>query len=261
MASTVEVDGAELWYEVRGSGPLLLMIPGGNADSELFGGVAPLLAEDYRVLTYDPRGLSRSTVEDRTADITVETQAEDVHRLLAAVTSEPAYIFGTSGGAHTGLALAARHPEQIRTLVAHEPPLTYLLLDEAAQQEFITIIHDAYSAGGPLAAMGAFADYAFKDAAGEFPEPTDQMVENMDLFFGRMFREILDFRPDLEALRAVDIVTAGGVASASQLAHQAARILADLLDRPFVEFPGGHVDFAEPPLHFVEALHKVLPPV
>jgi len=114
---------------VRGSGPLLLLIPGGPAGTSLFDDVAPLLAEHYTVLTYDPRGLSASTVDDPSQDITVETQADDAHRLLRAVTVEPAYVFASSGGSNTGLVLAATHPEQVRTLIVHEPPITELLPD------------------------------------------------------------------------------------------------------------------------------------
>lgn len=96
---TLDVPGACLHYEVRGSGPVLLLIPGGAAESGMFAGMAPLLADDHTVVTYDPRGLSRSTLDGPARDIHVETQADDAHRLLATIATEPAYVFGNSGRA------------------------------------------------------------------------------------------------------------------------------------------------------------------
>ncbi len=85
-------------------------------------------------MTYDPRGIGHSSREDTTGDVTPEQQAGDVHRLLAALGGEPAYVFGSSGGAVAGLALVTTQPAQVRTLVAHEPPLIELLPDRGQLQ-------------------------------------------------------------------------------------------------------------------------------
>jgi clorobiocin/coumermycin A biosynthesis protein CloN7/CouN7 len=127
---TLDVPGARLYYEIRGSGPLLLLL-GSPMDSTGFAGMEAELADSYTVVTYDPRGISNSTREDATQDVTPELQADDVHRLLSALGGEPAYVFGSSGGAVVGLALAAAHPNQVRMLVAHEPPVIELLADSA----------------------------------------------------------------------------------------------------------------------------------
>src|SRR5947207_6598259 len=128
----LDVSGATLYYELRGSGPVLLMMPGGPADAGAFRRIAENLASDYTVVTYDPRGLSHSTLQGPVQDERiVEIFADDVHRLLSATATEPAFIFASSGGAVIGLELAARHPEQVRTLVSHEPPAPALLADPA----------------------------------------------------------------------------------------------------------------------------------
>src|SRR5439155_18087377 len=95
---TLDVPGARLYYERRGTGPLLLMI-GSPMDSTGFAGLADALAGGYTVVTYDPRGIGNSSREDATGDVTPEQQADDVHRLLWVFDGEPAPIFGHRGGA------------------------------------------------------------------------------------------------------------------------------------------------------------------
>src|SRR5687767_7046562 len=123
---TVDVPGARLHYEVRGSGPLVLVI-GSPMTSSDFAPLADALAGDHTVVTYDPRGLGGSTIDDPAQDATPDLRADDVAALLDAVGAESADVFGSSGGAVTGLALVSRHPQRVRTLVAHEPPLLELL--------------------------------------------------------------------------------------------------------------------------------------
>src|SRR2546428_12751403 len=121
-AETLKVPGANIYYEVRGSGPVLLMIPGGPADAGAFRRIAGYLESDYTVVTYDPRGLSHSTLDAPVNDERiVQIFADDAHRLLTATAKEPAFVFGSSGGAGIAFDLTAQHPEPVRTLVAHEP--------------------------------------------------------------------------------------------------------------------------------------------
>ncbi len=118
---TLRVPGAHLAYEVRGEGPLLLMIAGGGGEGGGFTGIADHLAEQYTVVTYDRRGAGRSTLDDPQADMSVQMHSNDAHTLLAALTTEPALVFGSSAGALIGLDLVVRYPQQVRLLVAHEP--------------------------------------------------------------------------------------------------------------------------------------------
>ena len=97
-AHTLSVPGARLYYERRGTGPLLLLI-GSPMDSTGFAGLATALAHRYTIVTYDPRGIGNSSREDATHDVTPGQQADDVQRLLAAHGDAPADVFGSSGGA------------------------------------------------------------------------------------------------------------------------------------------------------------------
>ena len=261
--STLDVPGAQLYYEVRGSGPVIMMV-GAPMDSSGFAALAPLLATDHTVVTYDPRGIARSTRDDPDEDLTAEIFADDVHRVLAAVTDEPAAMLGSSGGAITGLSLVERHPGQVHTLVAHEPPVAELLSDAEQVRAGFADIYATYRAEGPFAAMAKFfvltgIEAPTPEDTGEQPDPAE-MAATLDVFLGHMVRTIGAYRPDVDVLRAspTRIVVAGGATSKGQLAHRTAEALADRLGTPLVEFPGDHGGFAGEPEAFARRLREVL---
>ncbi len=269
----LDVPGASLCYEVQGSGPALLLIPGGPADAAGFRHLAGLLSDEFSVVTYDPRGLSRSSVEDPSQEITVETQAEDAYRLLSAVTSEPAYVFGSSGGAVTGLELVANHPNTVRVLIAHEPPVMSLLPERDAVATQNEEVYQTYLQQGVGPAMMKFMAMAGFQAgpppseasAAEEPNPEmreamERMTANLDLFLGQMLREIVAYKPDAERLSAgpASVVVARGTTSEGQLAYRTATALADLLGVTSVQFPGDHGGYAANPEEFAQTLCQVL---
>src|SRR5918998_909925 len=178
---TLEVPGATLQYEVGGSGPVLLLIPGGPADAGAFAPIRGGLSDRYTVVTYDPRGLSRSPFDGEPQDTSVGTFADDARRLLEAVGTGPAYVLGSSGGALVGLELVSRHPERVRELVAHEPPLTRLLDDADEHARFAREVYDTYRSEGVGPAMGKFAAGAGLDQDPPQPpvDPTPEMAEAM----------------------------------------------------------------------------------
>jgi pimeloyl-ACP methyl ester carboxylesterase len=158
----LDVPGGRLYYEVRGSGPLLLVI-GQPMTSAPFRPLADLLAEDHTVVTYDPHGLGASTIEDPSLDVTPEIEADDLAYLIDAVGGERADVFGSSGGAIAALAFAARHPDKAGTVIAHEPPVAELLPDAAHVRAAVDDIEDAYRAYGSGAAWGKFVSLVMHD--------------------------------------------------------------------------------------------------
>jgi clorobiocin biosynthesis protein CloN7 len=269
VAHTLDVPGARLYYERRGTGSLLLLI-GSPMDSAGFSGLAGALAGHYMVVTYDPRGIGNSSREDATADVTPGQQADDVHRLLSALGGEPAHVFGSSGGAVVGLALVTAHPDQVRTLVAHEPPVVELLPDAAQLRAQIQDIYDTYRADGADAAMVKFMAHA--GLGGEpgqqadaprwqpSPEQMARMRAATDVFLAHLIRPTTRYRPDIEALQAAStrIVLAAGATSKGQLANRSAMALADRLGTPVIEFPGDHGGFMALPEQFGRVLDRVL---
>jgi pimeloyl-ACP methyl ester carboxylesterase len=270
-AHTLDVPGARLYYEQRGTGPLLLLI-GSPMDSTGFAGFAAALADRYTVVTYDPRGIGHSSREDTAEDVTPEQQADDVHRLLSALGGEPADVFGSSGGAVVGLALVTAHPDQVRTLVAHEPPVVELLPDAAQVRAQIQDIYDTYRAEGSDQAMVKFMAHAglFGDPSEQADaprwEPSPEQMARMraanDVFLAHLIRPTTRYRPDIEALRAAStrIVVAAGATSTGQLANRTAMALADRLGTPVTEFPGDHGGFLFLPEQSGRVLDQVLTP-
>ena len=265
----LDVPGARLYYERRGNGPLLLMI-GSPMDSSGFTPLASALADHYTVVTYDPRGIGNSSREDTSEDVTPAQQADDVHRLLAALGGEPADLFGSSGGAVVGLALVTAHPDQVRTLVAHEPPVIELLPDAAQLRAQIEDIYDTHRVEGADKAMQKFMAHAglgagpAREADAPRWEPSPEQLARMrattEHFLAHLLRPTTRYRPDIQALRAAStrIVVAGGATSKGQLANRTAVALADQLGTRVVDFPGDHGGFLALAEQFGRLLDRVL---
>ena len=272
QTGTVEVPGASLYHEVRGSGPVLLCITGGPTDAGMFTDLAGRLSDRYTVVTYDQRGHSRSALDGAPEDIPVALHADDAAALLEAVGDEPAHVYGNSGGATIGLDLAARRPELVRTLVAHEPPVMELLPDAAQWRTNFRDISDAYLAHGVFAAMETFGRLVeeggplySKDVQEQEPTPEAQemfarMAGNFDLFIAHEIRQIGAYGPDLDTLRAAQtrIVSAAGETSDLQAARRAAFALADGLGIPVAYLPGGHGGWGSDPQEFADRLDGLL---
>lgn len=280
----LETNGGRLYYEVRGSGPLLLVV-GQPMTSGPFGPVADDLAADHTVVTYDPHGVGQSTVDDPSAAITPEVEADDLAALIDELDRGPAVLLGSSGGAVAGLALAQRHPDRLTTLIAHEPPVTELLPDATEVQSEIDRIRDAYRDGGSGAAWGAFASLvmhqgpvpadgvpsaswpppgaepdppAAADAASA--EPSAKQQADDELFFLRMLKPFTSWTPDVSALRTGPVVirVAVGADSGRELARRSAETLAERLGSAPVVFPSHHAGFLDDPVGFAAAVREVL---
>jgi pimeloyl-ACP methyl ester carboxylesterase len=132
QSHTLKVPGAQLFYERSGNGPLLILIPGASGTGESFRPLAPHLISQYQVVTYDRRGFSRSSLDEPADDEhRLATDADDVRRLIEQLTDQPALVFGNSSGAIVALEVLNRSPEQVQTVVAHEPPVVSGLSDAA----------------------------------------------------------------------------------------------------------------------------------
>ncbi len=269
--STLEVPGGSIYYEIRGSGPVLLLMPGGPADAANFRKMEGALAERYTVVTYDPRGLSHSSpFPEADDDRMVQVFADDCHRLLKEVAGDARCdVFASSGGASIVLELIARHPEQLRTVIAHEPPSPALQPDPASVLAGMEDVCDTCASEGLFPAMGKFMALVRIEGGPPAPEgePTPEqqeamalMQKNMGFFFGRYIRNIARYEPDIEALKGCGcrIVPAVGADSAGQVAHDGGLGLARLLGTQAEIFPGDHGGFDGCPVEFADKICEVL---
>ncbi|MEP7287967.1 MAG: alpha/beta hydrolase [Chloroflexota bacterium] len=267
-AQTIPVLGANLYYEVRGSGPILLMIAAGAGDADSFGSAIEHLIDHYTVVTYDRRGLARSPLDYPNQPIEIETHSEDAHCLLAELTSEAVYVFGSSIGAVIGIDLAIRHANQVRRLVAHEPPLLALLSDAEQQQAMNERVHleETLHREGTTAAFQQFITNLgiSHDDPPISRDRTQQDVEriqkNHETFFKYDAGAVERYKPNIVTLQTLStrIVPAGGLTSHETGPYRCAVALADLLTTPIVEFPGSHAGFVDYPQEFAKTLHVAL---
>ncbi len=268
-ADYLKVPGATLYYEVRGQGPLVVLV-GAPMHAAHFAPLAGLLADDHTVLTTDPRGVNRSSLDEPGQDSTPRMRADDLSRLLTHLDAGPAAVFGSSGGAVTALALALAHPGQVRIVIAHEPPLNRLLDDPEERDAAVEDIIATYVSGDVAGAWAKFMINAnipmpeSEEPAGgtaEAPaEPDPQEAADERFWFLHEMRATTRWEPDIAALRAgpVSIVVGIGEESAGQLCDHASTALAAALGTKPTYFPGGHIAFADDPDEFAPRLREVL---
>jgi pimeloyl-ACP methyl ester carboxylesterase len=253
---TVRVNETALYYEVRGSGPVLLMISGATGDAGHFARVAPLLAETYTVVTYDRRGNSRSPATEQTS---LEQQADDAAELLRSLRLSPATVFGTSGGAIIALKLALRRPEVCRSVIVHEPPLLAVLPNAAeAGKQFQLAVESALKERGPKGAMEMFIRTNAGDAAfdGIERELRERMLGNGERFFTIELPMFLSWIPSEAELRTalVPIRVVAGSDNRGTDYYAASDWLAQRLGTKLGELPGRHVPYFTDPAAMALAL-------
>jgi len=262
---TLETSEADIVYDVHGplptadGRPPLVMI-GQPMDASGFATVASYFA-DRTVVTYDPRGLGRSVRKDGRVDNAPTVQAEDVHAVIEALGVGPVEMFASSGGAVTALALVAAHPDDVTTLVAHEPPLNQVLPDADAADRARAGFRDAYQAKGSGAGMAAFI--AMTMWHGEFTEeyfaqpapdpaqfgmPTEDDGSRDDPLLSDRSWAISSYRPDVDALVAAPtrVVIAVGEESQDTYTGRTTDATADLLGQQATVFPSHHGGFLGP---------------
>jgi len=259
---TIDVGDADIVYDVQGDldaaadRPLLMI--GQPMDASGFRALASYFPERV-VVTYDPRGIGRTTRRDGTDTAVPAVQAEDVHAIIRAIGHGPVDLFASSGGAITALALVSAHPDDVATLVAHEPPLTGVLPDAESAERALQSVRDAYNDRGFGAGMaafigmtswrGEFGDEYFAMPAPDpamFGMPTNDDGSRDDPLLSERSRAVTEYRLDADALRAAPtrIVVGVGEESDDIFTGRTATAVAELLGTGPTVFPGGHGGFA-----------------
>jgi pimeloyl-ACP methyl ester carboxylesterase len=259
VTSTIDVPGATLTYDVRGdlgNRPVLLLI-GSPMGASGFPTLASYFA-DRTVVTYDPRGVERSVRTDGAGELSPDDHATDLVALIETLAAGPVDLFASSGGAVNALALAAKRPDLINTLVAHEPPLAGLLPDSEAALAATEDIYQTYQRDGMGAGMAKFiaivsfegeipADYTEQPAPDPamFGLPTEDDGSRDDALLGQNIRGCTSYQPDFDALDKVKdrVVVGVGEESANQLAGRGGAAVAARLGLTPVVFPSNHGGF------------------
>jgi uncharacterized protein YndB with AHSA1/START domain/pimeloyl-ACP methyl ester carboxylesterase len=257
---TLDVPGATLTYDVRrndaSTDPVLVLI-GSPMGAAGFGTLARHFP-DRTVVTYDPRGADRSVKADPASPTTPDDHADDLHRVIQAVGGGPVDLFASSGGAVNALALVSRHPEDVRTLVAHEPPLAAIVPDREYALAATRAVAETYQRSGFGAGMAHFialtshqGPFTAESAAQPPPDPAmfgmpaDDDGSRTDVLLGQNMISCTHYEPDFDALRSAStrIVLAAGEESDGQLASRGGFAVAERLGTKPVMFPSHHGGF------------------
>src|SRR3954470_3497151 len=276
--------GAGIAYDVHGplptaDGPPPLLMIGQPMPAGGFGALRSHFP-DRTVVTYDPRGLGRSTRKDGRVDNSPTVQANDVHAVIEALGAGPVEMFASSGGAVTALALVAARPADVTTLVAHEPPLIPVLPDAEAAERARAGFRDAYMARGSGAGMAAFIamtswrgeftdEYFARPAAApaELGMPTEDDGSRNDPLLSERSWAVSSYHPDIDALAAAPtrVVIAVGEESLNTFTGRTSVAIAELLGQKATTFPshhggflGGEFGYAGQPEAFARKLREVL---
>jgi pimeloyl-ACP methyl ester carboxylesterase len=262
---TLRVPDATLHYEVRGTGPLVVLV-GAPMDARSFAPLTDLLATDHTVLTTDPRGINRSSVDDPSLDSTPELRADDLARLITHLHAGQAAVLGSSGGAVSVLALVQAHPELVHTVISHEPPLHAVLDDREELRERTEDLIATHLSGDVVGAWRKFLAIANIEMPEEVfqmmfaGEPTPQEAADADFQYAHMMRSTVGWVPDIANLQATAtrVLIGIGEHSSGQLCDRSSTALAARLGIEPTMFPGGHIGFADDPEAFAGRLRTVL---
>jgi pimeloyl-ACP methyl ester carboxylesterase len=261
--TTVEVNGAQLYHEVRGSGPPVLFISAITGDAGHWKEVGDLLSNEFTVVAYDRRGNSRSPRPADWTKTSIDEQADDAAELVRALGLAPAAVVGTSVGAVILLNLLLRHPEVLRGAIVHEPMLVAVLANAAEVGAMLQAMAEAeLTKGGPRGALEVFTRANVGDATFERLDPAlrERMLGNAEVVFGVELEAFGSWVPDTEALAAVrvPVQVVAGAESRDAYYYDAVPWVAEQLGTELREVPGAHAPYLAQPEETAEALRPLL---
>jgi pimeloyl-ACP methyl ester carboxylesterase len=260
--ATANVNGTDLYYEIRGAGAPVLLIMGATGDGGHLEALADELSDEFMAISYARRGDGRSPVPRNWHTTSPEEQAEDAAGLLHALGTGPVAVFGTSSGGNFGLCLLVRHPEWVRGLILHEPGL-YALVDDfdAVRAPVRARVQKAMQAGGPPAAAEAFWCYMAGDDSWKrlSPELRERIRATANTLFEIELGTYELYLPDDDTLGAISVpvrmlVSEDGLPVFAEIAQRfAKRIGADVTTAP-----GTHATYHEHPHELAELIRPFL---
>lgn len=261
-----EAPGASLSYEIRGSGPPLLLIAGGNGDHRIYSRLAVALESRFRTIAYTRRGFAGSPLtKGYEGARRIEEDAHDAARMIDAFAKGKAHVFGSSSGAIVGIDLFQRHGTKIDTFVAHEPPLASVLPDFETHYALFDDLLALYRRSGAEVAMPVFLEQMGMVVPGGLPsgaladKNTEGLTDN-EYWFEHELAQYPHFQPNFATLGrlAKHLVLAGGRTSKAHFAYQPSLVLAERLGKTIVDLPGGHVGYATDAKAFADELAPLL---
>jgi acetyltransferase/esterase len=243
----IEVPGAKLYYEKKGDGPVLLMIPGANGDHFIFNPIRDVLSKNFTVITYDRRGFSASELTvKQDYKKRLSTDADDAAALIRVFTDKPAFVFASSSGALVSLQLLIQHSDVVEKLIAHEPTLLKVLPDSKKWIDINTDIYNVYKSAGIDSAMALFVQKIIPGTKdGELMKQGKKNNPNVVYWFEHelLYYPVYDY--DIAELRKHKdkLIFAVGSESSETMPAMPNKLMAKDFETEFLYFPGGHLGY------------------
>ncbi len=278
QSGRVTTEGDELYYEVRGQGQPLLLIPPGGGDGDFYAAVADLLCDEYKVITYDRRANARSTMNDP-QNFEISQQSRDAVAVLRAAGETSAFVFGNSSGAVIALDMAKTQPQAVRAVVVHEAPVPRVLPQARKWQRFFAGVSvTAFRFGSYLAAIQFILGIKVpvrklamaQNKANEYTKSRreqsgERRISNKvgaDVLVKLELLPVTNYLPDVELIKknGVRVFMAVGTWAVEKKTWyaQAAHMLAEQLGCELVTFPGHHGSYMDMPEEWAATLRSVL---
>jgi pimeloyl-ACP methyl ester carboxylesterase len=252
----------QLYYELRGDGPPVLLMMGASGYGGIFSRLAECLADEFTVVTYDRRGNGQSPKPAGWEVTSPEEQADDAVALLAGLGLTPAAIFATSSAGIFALTALIRHPDCARGAVLHEPALFALFDDpKGVRNSVARLVREGVQAGGPARGFECFLRFAAGDANWERLEPgvRKQMLASADTYFGIESGAFDSYLPGQETLASITIPIELLVSEQSHAFFaEAAGRLAERLGVDVARTPGTHFPYLDHPRELAQTVRTFL---
>ena len=270
----VTTEGDDLYYEVRGQGQPLMMIPPAGGDGWQYSFVAEILADEYKVITYDRRANARSTMNEP-QNFEISQQSRDAVAVLRAASETSAFVFGNSSGAVIALDMAKTQPQAVRAVIAHEPPVARVHPKAKKWQRFFAGVYvTSFRFGSSLAALRFMLGVelpvrqlikATRDVNIHREQSSERYISSKDAADFLVKQELLpvtNYLPDVELIKqnGVRVFMAVGTWALERKTWyaKAAHMLAEQLRCELVTFPGHHGSFMDMPVEWAATLRSVL---
>ncbi len=274
----VTTEGDELYYEVRGQGQPLSMIPPGGGDGDFYAAVADILCDEYKVITYDRRANARSTMHDP-QNFEISQQSRDAVAVLRAADETSAFVFGNSSGAVIALDMTKTQPQAVRAVVVHEAPVPRVLPQARKWQRFFARVYvTALSFGSylaslqfvlgvqvPIRKLARAQTKATEYTKGRREQSGEHRLSNKvaaDVLVKLELLPVTNYLPDVELIKknGVRVFMAVGTWALEKKTWyaQAAHMLAEQLGCELVTFPGHHGSYMDMPEEWAATLRSVL---
>ena len=247
---------ARLHFVQQGQGPTVVLSHALGCDISMWDEVAELLSPHYAVLRYDHRGHGQS--EAPVPPYSMQMLADDAAALIERECDGPVHFVGLSMGGMTAQALAARHPQRVRSIVVANSAQHY---DDAARALWDARVKTVLQSGVPAiadAAMQRWFSASFRARAPERVSALRARLERCDpVSYAASCEAVrnIDFRASNAALHCPALVIAGTLDEATPVAMSEA-MASTIPGAQLHTLPAAHISAVEQPAAFAQLLRE-----